>query len=310
MCSVDTFSFSKYMDIDAYKKASNAVVFQNSRVFEDDSAIHFRTSFMRLEYDNLDVSYKTTVSMVSYKGGVVAGVEIPRLIEDRIIFVISKTRPSLVIVSDSEIFRNEIIPTNLTNSNNCHVEAFLDIIINQLNYNLIHINEVVRIMYTVKMNIENTTFYTSQALLVVVDKMNKIIWLYQTMIQRIKLMVSQVKNDLAVRGGDAGGRYSTISSLMTECNELLLRLNDSTFFVTEAVIMRAELRNNMTLRALTIVSFVFLPASFLISYITFYRDNQREGSNNVSIIILSIIMIATGAFFKEDFIQFFKDIAV
>lgn len=308
MCSVDTYSFSKYMDVDEYKKASNAIVFQNSRVFEDESAIHFRTSFMRLEYDNLDLSYKTTVSMVSYKGGVVSGISIPRLIEDRIIFVISKISEKLIIVTDSEIFKEEAISVSIS-TNNCHVITFFDIIINQLNYNLIHINEVVRIMYEVKMNIQKTTFYSSQSLLVVVDKMNKIIWFYQTMIQRIKLVVNQVNNELAIMD-DTRERYSKILALLTECNELLLGLNDSTFFVTEAVIMRAELRNNMTLRALTIVSFVFLPASFLISYITFYRDNVRAGSNNISIIILSIIMIATGAFFKEDFVQFFKDITM
>lgn len=311
MCSIDTIAFSKYIDKSEYKDAIGAIVFGNKRVFEDTSVIHYRTSFMEVAYDEQDESVpNSTMSMVSYKGGTIEGITIPRIIEHRIIFVISKISPSLVVVTDSKIFKKIIIAKSLSNTSNnkCHIDILFDIIINHLKYTITQINDVIRIVYSIKMIIPETTFYSSQKFIVILDMINKIIWLYQNMMLRIEIIVKQAK-ELTIYD-DTESRGVTISSLISESNNLLENLSKTSYNVADYVIKRAQFRNNITLRSLTIISFIFLPTTFLINYIAFYRKNLREGFDNTSVIIISLLMIFISLMFREDFIKLFSGIFV
>lgn len=310
MCSIDTIAFSEYIDKSEYKDAIGAIVFGNKRVFEDTNVIHYIISFMEVVYEQDESLPDSTVSMVSYKGGTVEGITIPRIIEHRIIFVISKISPSLVVVTDSKIFKKIIMENSIsrTSNNKCHIDIFLDIIINHLKHTISQINDVIRIIYSIKMIISETTFYSSQKFIVILDMINKIIWLYQTMMLRIKIIVKQAK-ELTIYN-DTENRNESISSLISEINDLLENLSKTSYNVADYVIKRAEFRDKVTLRLLTIISFIFLPASFLINYITFYRKNLQRGFDNTSVIIILLLMIFIGLMFREDFIKLFSRVVV
>lgn len=303
MCS--TLSFEEYIQNEEYKDAINNIVFGNSHIFDDNDTLHVRYSCMHLEHVNVSANIPNEISKIHYIGKVINGITIPRVIDEGIIFVISKSSRTFKVVTNSEIFKSDILSSyNYGDTEKCNISHITEIIIKQLQYNLKSIKELTRLMYKIKMEIQDTTIYTTASVFKIVDGINQVIWLYENMLDNTHKTIEQLNNTHF--NIYAEGQYSNVIKLLTDCKTSLHGLSNDTFFVAESITMRASIYDNVAGRALTIVTLLFLPASFIIHYTSFYEENINYAYKRIALSLLIVLIIIIMAYFKEDFIMFLK----